>query len=328
MQDNFDLTGYLRKNNKLLNENIGGYVDLKPVKEADGDKPMGMPETDADNPWMEEVDGTEAYTVGDWKCYYDYPGILIWSYKDVPFDQLAVYATPGFDGKDVTPIQVEINNETFDNETLSKGTFANFREYAAAMKNYLDQAAANFEGVDEGEDLGGWDGDGQHDQYDGEYDGETGPAIVDETDGLEEAKKPAFVIPAPDSYDIENDAKYIQSLLNKAGIKAKVAPDMYSEELRVYTNDEKMARKVIEKSGYQIGWSDDNLEELQKPEKIYADDVAELDYTDRMMDLGGASIEKGITDLIDDGFEPEDVLDMCKMFIDAHAGAKAQGKKF
>jgi hypothetical protein len=132
MQDNFDLTGYLRKNNKLLNENIGGYVDLKPVKEEE-------------------------------------------------------------------------------------------------------------------EDLGGWDGDGVNDQYDGEYDDQFGPAEVDE---------------------------------------------------------------------------------LEKPEKIYADDEAELDYTDRMMDLGGASIEKGITDLIDDGFEPEDVLDMCKMFIDAHAGAKAQGKQF
>lgn len=33
---------------------------------------------------------------------------------------------------------------------------------------------------DEKEDLGGWDGDGEHDQYDGEYDGETGPAITNE----------------------------------------------------------------------------------------------------------------------------------------------------
>jgi len=32
MQDNFNLKGFLR-NNKLLNEGIGGYFDLKPLKE-------------------------------------------------------------------------------------------------------------------------------------------------------------------------------------------------------------------------------------------------------------------------------------------------------
>jgi hypothetical protein len=35
MQDNFNLAKYLRHGNKLLNENIGGYVDLKPLKEMD-----------------------------------------------------------------------------------------------------------------------------------------------------------------------------------------------------------------------------------------------------------------------------------------------------
>jgi hypothetical protein len=33
--DKFNLQGYL-KNNQLLNENIGGYVDMKPVKEEIG----------------------------------------------------------------------------------------------------------------------------------------------------------------------------------------------------------------------------------------------------------------------------------------------------
>ena len=35
MQDNFNLAKYLRHGNKLLNENIGGYFDLKPLKEMD-----------------------------------------------------------------------------------------------------------------------------------------------------------------------------------------------------------------------------------------------------------------------------------------------------
>ena len=48
----------------------------------------------------------------------------------------------------------------------------------------------------------------------------------------------------------------------------------------------------------------------------------------RMMDLGGDQIEQGIISLLDDGFEPEDVLDACKMFINAHVNAAMQGKKF
>ena len=69
-------------------------------------------------------------------------------------------------------------------------------------------------------------------------------------------------------------------------------------------------------------------------------DAAERDYSDikpprpdssdydRMFDLGGEQIEKGIMFLLDDGFEPEDVLEMCKMFVDAHSQANDQGKQF
>jgi hypothetical protein len=63
--------------------------------------------------------------------------------------------------------------------------------------------------------------------------------------------------------------------------------------------------------------------ELEKPDQIYADDDS-YSNQDRMMDLGGEEIEKGIMFLLDDGFDPEDVLEMCKMFIDAHS----QGKKY
>lgn len=72
---------------------------------------------------------------------------------------------------------------------------------------------------------------------------------------------------------------------------------------------------------------DSELEELEKPENIYANDQEQVDNT-RMMDLGGEQIEQGIISLLDDGFEPEDVLDACKMFIDAHVNAAMQGKKF
>ena len=46
MADNFNLTGFLKKN-QLLNENIGGYVDLKPVKEEIGTA-MGEDDTEGE----------------------------------------------------------------------------------------------------------------------------------------------------------------------------------------------------------------------------------------------------------------------------------------
>lgn len=89
---------------------------------------------------------------------------------------------------------------------------------------------------------------------------------------------------------------------------------------------------VVEKYGQGIeeevtvSSSGVEMEELEKPEKIYADD--EYGNDDRMFDLGGEQIEQGIISLLDDGFEPYEVLELCKMFIKAHADAAAQGKKF
>lgn len=50
--------------------------------------------------------------------------------------------------------------------------------------------------------------------------------------------------------------------------------------------------------------------------------------TNRMMDLGGNRIEQGIISLLDDGFEPEDILSLCKMFVKDHTDARAQNKRF
>jgi hypothetical protein len=72
---------------------------------------------------------------------------------------------------------------------------------------------------------------------------------------LNEAKKPNFVIPAPDSGNIEDDARFFQSILRKAGILAKVKANIVDEQIEVFTDDEAKARKVIEKTGYQIGWN-------------------------------------------------------------------------
>ena len=103
-----------------------------------------LDQIDDENTWMQDVDGTDAYKVGEWTCYYDYPGILAWSFRDEPFSEVAVYATPGYDGNDSTPIQLDVDEITVSNQTINKGVFANFQEYAQAMKPYLDKIASKY----------------------------------------------------------------------------------------------------------------------------------------------------------------------------------------
>jgi hypothetical protein len=121
-------------------EKLDGFGDefdqVDPVEEANG--PFGMPDKSEDNPWMDEVDGTDAYKFGNWTCYYDYPGVLVWSYGDTPLSELAVYATPNHDGDDTTPIQIEMDGQNEDMMAIDKGIFADFNEYARAMKPYFD----------------------------------------------------------------------------------------------------------------------------------------------------------------------------------------------
>lgn len=244
----FNLAKYLKEHNLGSHGILGKYVDLESLKEESevpyegpdpkldgfGDKfkqaepvseidgPWGTPPTDEENPWMEDVDGTDAYKVGNWTCYYDFPGILVWSYNKVPFDKLAVYATPNWDNDGTTPIQIDIDEKTQDQMTLKQGSFADFNEYATAMKPYLDRI----------EDL-------------------------------------------------------------------------------------------------ESNWG--SLGELEKPDNIYDDEDEEGEespWAGRIFDLGGAEIEQGIISLLDDGFEPQDILDWVKVVLEDQAEARAQGKKF
>jgi hypothetical protein len=57
MQDNFNLAKYLRHGNKLLNENIGGYVDLKPINRLSELNDFGM---------TQEAKGGKASLELDW----------------------------------------------------------------------------------------------------------------------------------------------------------------------------------------------------------------------------------------------------------------------
>ena len=166
----FNIAKYLKEHSLGSHGILGKYVDLQALKEEESglgqqkamkepyegpedpidglggklnrNMDVSMNEMDGDdmeNPWMKDVDGTEAYKVGNWTCYYDYPGILVWSYKDMPFDKLAIYATPNYDGDDTTPIQIDVDGQNEDMMALNQGIFADFNEYAQAMMPYLNR---------------------------------------------------------------------------------------------------------------------------------------------------------------------------------------------
>lgn len=163
----FNIAKYLKENNLGPHGILGNYVDLQPLKEEEdygnnkpvdevpyvgadekldgfGDEfdqvdPVSEAEDEEENPWMYDVNGTEAYKEGNWKCKWQHPGILVWSYGNVPLDKLAVIATPNWYDDGTTPIQINIDEEGQDQMTLKQSEFADFNEYATAMKPYLDR---------------------------------------------------------------------------------------------------------------------------------------------------------------------------------------------
>jgi hypothetical protein len=206
MQDNFNLAKYLRHGNKLLNESVGGYVDLKPINSLN-EAPMG------DDIMTLELD-------------------MAWDFTNPEEDAAAKAA---FDKYGIEVKETDGNPGTF--------------EVTGRKEDILAYLKSDFYGM--------------------EY--------VD------------IATYYPELLDEDKDSMSLEELMGTAM----------------------------------------EIEELEKPEQIYADD--EDRYTgslapsdDRMMDLGGDQIEQGIISLLDDGFEPEDILDACKMLIATHS----QGKKF
>lgn len=140
MADNFNLKGYLKKNT-LLKENIGGYVDIQPMRE-DVNDPWGWNKQAQDdenfrkNRWIADIDRMQ--DVDGWKASWDYPGVISWTHSGI--DNVQVVATPEWDGPG-TPIElVSGDGSTKVLKVLDQDEFETFEDYAAAIKPYLDKA--------------------------------------------------------------------------------------------------------------------------------------------------------------------------------------------
>lgn len=86
------------------------------------------------NTWIADIDRMPA--VNGWKASWEHPGIISWTHPEVP--TAMVVATPGWDGPG-TP--VEFQSEAGSSQmlkVLDQDKFSSFKEYAAAVKPYLD----------------------------------------------------------------------------------------------------------------------------------------------------------------------------------------------
>jgi len=129
-----------------------------------------------------------------------------------------------------------------------------------------------------------------------------------------------------DNFDLKQYLRHGNKLLNEnIGGYVDLKPINRLSELNDFgmTQEDTDSMSLEELMGKAV-----KMDELEKPENIYADDTDRYDNNDRIFDLGGERIEQGIISLLDDGFEPEDILDFVKIILEDQVQAAVKGKKF
>jgi hypothetical protein len=170
MADNFNLSKFIR-NNPLLNESIGGYRDIKPMREEEsieemeeevsvsssgvemsGVKELKKPDLIYNEDWMNDsIDGKK---VGKWTCYYEnHLHVLYWLHDDISSEDLVVYATPNWDGaKGIAfEVQLDAGGDIIDQDTIGEPSYPDFESYAETVAPALQSVEAKYKsgGYDE-----------------------------------------------------------------------------------------------------------------------------------------------------------------------------------
>lgn len=153
----FNLHKYLRDNpltgqNKTLSkgkineafEGFGGVRSVAPIHEApvqskdfnwDPTDTADYDEQSQPNKWIADLDRMQPQ-YGDWKASWEHPGLIVWSNADVP--DAVVVATPGWDGPG-TPIEFQSAAGSSQMlKVLDQDVFPTFKDYLKAVKPYLD----------------------------------------------------------------------------------------------------------------------------------------------------------------------------------------------
>lgn len=155
----FDLKNYIIHNpltgrKELMKEAFEGMKGVGGVSVV-GDAPKKSPhgwsgdegQPEGINTWIADIDRYPA--IDGWKASWEYPGVIAWTHEEIGDAQ--VLATPGWDGKG-TPVEFQSDaGSTQMLKVLDQEEFSSFKEYAAAIKPYLDMVAdANLDPTGDG----------------------------------------------------------------------------------------------------------------------------------------------------------------------------------
>ena len=169
----FNIAKYLKENHLGPHAILGGYVDLHALKEEeemylDTEIPYEGPESKVDgfgdefeqdkpveelekpdkiysNDWMNDsVDGKR---VGSWACYYDdQMDVLYWIHDNIPSEDVALYATPNWNGAKGIAIEIQSNygEQSEDHEIVGDPSYPDFESYAQDMIPVLKKVEAKY----------------------------------------------------------------------------------------------------------------------------------------------------------------------------------------
>ena len=114
-------------------EGFGGVSGIDAIGDG-APSQMKDDEEDRPNKWISDIDRMPS--INGWSVSWEHPGILAWSHPSVP--TAIVVATPGWDGPG-TPIEFQSDAGSMQMlNVLDQDEFSSFKEYAAAIKPYLD----------------------------------------------------------------------------------------------------------------------------------------------------------------------------------------------
>jgi hypothetical protein len=120
-------------------------VKNKSVKEDSHVQELEKPEKIYSNDWMNDsVDGKR---IGSWTCYYeDHLGVLYWIHDNIPSEDVAVYATPNWDGAKgiAVEVQVDYGDLTLDQEVVGDPSYPDFESYAQDMIPVLNKVESKY----------------------------------------------------------------------------------------------------------------------------------------------------------------------------------------
>ena len=322
----FNIAKYLKENHLGSHGILGKYVDLQALKEEEvgNNKPVDevpyvgadtkldgfgdefdqvqpvseleKPEQIYSNDWMtDDIDGKK---VGNWTCYYEEPqGVIYWIHDQINSEDIVVYATPGWDGAPgiACETSVEHGEANVDHDTIGENSYPDFESYAEDMIPYLKMVEDKYFAGGYSEYIGGKEQMEEAEDENAVVTIELDMAWDESNPEEDAAAKAAF-----DQYSI--DVKEINGNPGTFKVTGR------KEDILAYLTSKFYDMEEEDIAYYYPELLDSELEELEKPENIYADDE-EDGYRDAY-DSASAAFKSTIDNLRFHDFLDDDIIDL------------------